>query len=434
MSTANQRRAPLSHRTDSIGFRTFIGSVAAIVATSLAIGYASTTLAERALRTEQEHAFGATIAARGAGLEQYFATMRGHVASIAEDPSTAEALRDFAAGFASVVTESSASDANLGSIAAGIAAHHDRELAGRFRDNGLSWHGGEALTPPGANARLLQDRYIVANPNAVGSKQRLDSAGCASTYDRTHAAHHPRLRTLLERFGYYDIFLFDASGNAVYTVFKETDFATSVHEAPYASSNLSKLVRSVLTASPAQQAQACDFAPYAASYGAPAGFIAAPIVERGSVIGAVAVQIPIDRIDQICNLPEGLGESGELVLVGADTLPASGYQPHLAYSLDPGLSARLLAVVDARAAVPALRIEPAVRGGTPPEFTGECVPRVRAVAFVVRDGHPALRVEFELRDGRWRDRVAGSDEQPLEGVVVATAPTPSCWAAPTTRL
>lgn len=112
----------------------------------------------------------------------------------------------------------------------------------------------------------------------------------------------------------------------------------------------------------------------------------------------------------------------ELVLVGADTLPASGYQPHLAYSLDPGLSARLLAVVDARAAVPALRIEPAVRGGTPPEFTGECVPRVRAVAFVVRDGHPALRVEFELRDGRWRDRVVGSDEQPLEGVVVATAP------------
>jgi len=318
MSTPHPRRAPLSHRTDSIGFRTFIGSVAAIVATSLAIGYASTTLAERALRTEQEHAFGATIAARGASLEQYFATMRGHVASIAEDPSTAEALRDFAAGFASVVTESSASDANLGSITAGIAAHHDRELAGRFRDNGLPWHGGEALTPPGANARLLQDRYIVANPNAVGSKQRLDTAGSTSTYDRTHAEHHPRLRTLLERFGYYDLFLFDASGNAVYTVFKETDFATNINEAPYASSNLSKLVRTVLGAGAKPSAEACDFAPYTASYGAPAGFIAAPIIDEGAVLGVVAVQIPIDRIDLICNLPEGLGVSGQLVLVGAD--------------------------------------------------------------------------------------------------------------------
>ncbi|MFM2164161.1 MAG: hypothetical protein RL325_598 [Planctomycetota bacterium] len=318
MPTSNIRRVPLSRRTDSIGVRTFAGSVAAIIATSIAIGYAATTLADRALRAEQEHAFSATIAARSASLEQYFATMRGHVASIAEDPSIAEALRGFSAGFASAVAESGAIAADPEATASRIAAHHDEQLAKRFRDNGLAWHGGAALIPPGASARLLQDRYIVANPNAVGSKQRLDSAGGDSTYDRTHAAHHPRLRTLLERFGYYDIFLFDASGNAVYTVFKETDFATSVHEAPYASSNLSKLVRSVLTASPAQQAQACDFAPYAASYGAPAGFIAAPIVERGSVIGAVAVQIPIDRIDQICNLPEGLGESGELVLVGAD--------------------------------------------------------------------------------------------------------------------
>ncbi|MFM7261029.1 MAG: hypothetical protein ACKO3W_10540, partial [bacterium] len=286
MSVSTTRRPPLSRRTDSIGFRTFIGSVAAIVATSLAIGYASTTLAERALRTEQEHAFNATIATRSASLEQYFTMMRGHVASIAEDPSTAEALRDIAAGFASVVTESSASDANLYSITAGIAAHHNRELAGRFRDNGLPWHGGEALTPPGANARLLQDRYIVDNPNPVGSKHRLDAAGTDSTYDRAHAAHHPRLRTLLERFGYYDLFLFDANGNAVYTVFKETDFATNVHEAPYASSNLSQLVRSILGPNAPRTAEACDFAPYTASYGAPAGFIAAPVLADGVVIGA----------------------------------------------------------------------------------------------------------------------------------------------------
>ncbi len=318
MSTPTTRRDPLSRRTDSISFRTFIGSVAAIIATSVAIGYASTTLAERALRAEQEHAFGATIAARSASLEQYFTTMRGHVASIAEDPSTVETLREFSAGFATAATESTTSASNLDAVAAGIAAHHDRELAGRFRDNGLTWPGGEALTPPGANARVLQEKYIVTNPNAVGSKQRLDSAGSASAYDRTHALHHPRLRALLERFGYYDLFLFDAAGNAVYTVFKETDFATNVHDAPYASSNLSKLVRAAITSDGHGSAQACDFAPYTASFGAPAGFIAAPVVEQGVAIGVVAVQVPIDRIDLICNLSEGLGTSGQLVLVGAD--------------------------------------------------------------------------------------------------------------------
>ena len=66
----------------------------------------------------------------------------------------------------------------------------------------------------------------------------------------------------------------------------------------------------------ATDALACDFAPYTASYGAQAGFIAAPIVENGKPIGVVAVQVPIDRLDAMCGLAAGLGETGEVFLVG----------------------------------------------------------------------------------------------------------------------
>ena len=319
MATSTHNRTPLSRRTDSIGFRTFAGSVAAIVATSIAIGFAATTLSERALRTEERHSFDATLAARSASLEQYLTSIRGQVTTLADDPSTLSALKDLSAGFHAAAADTSKhGDRPPDSAATRIAEHHDSELAKRFRDGGLTWPGGAAITPPDPNARVLQDQYIVANPNAIGSKHRLDSAPAGTAYDLAHAANHPRLRAMLERFGYYDLFLFDAAGNAVYTVFKETDFATNANTAPYAASNLSKLIRTTLAAKAGTDAQACDFEPYTASYGAPAGFIAAPIVEGGVVVGAVAVQIPIDRLDKVCNLPEGLGESGEVMLVGPD--------------------------------------------------------------------------------------------------------------------
>ncbi|MGA1222931.1 MAG: methyl-accepting chemotaxis protein [Phycisphaerales bacterium] len=309
-SSTNAPRAPLSRRTDSIGFRTFVGSVAAIIATSLAIGFAATTLAKNALSREKQQAFEAALADRGASVGRVLGFMQGQVATMAADPSTHDALAAFTEGFTTAAAHASAQSA--------LADHHDRHLAHRFRDAGQAWRGGASLLPAAPNALAIQHAYIAANPNPVGSKHLLDAAPGASAYDLAHAKHHPRLRELLERFGYYDIFLFDAAGDAVYTVFKETDFATNAHTGPFASSNLMKLVRATLAARPDPKATACDFEPYAPSYGAPAGFIAAPIIDGGRTIGVLAVQVPISHLDEVCNLPAGLGDSGEVTLVGPD--------------------------------------------------------------------------------------------------------------------
>ncbi len=329
---AHAPRTPLSRRTDSIGVRTFAVSVSAIIATSIAIGYAATRLAKSALLEQQQTMFEATLASRATSIEQTLATMRGQVTTLAADPSTHAALTAFSAGFATAADDARKAGHDPDHALAHITEHHDRELAKRFRDGGLNWSGGGALVPEGANARALQELYIASNPNAVGSKHKLDRAGLDTPYDRAHAEHHPRIRTMLETFGFYDVFLFNAQGDAVYTVFKETDFASSATHGCYAESNLSKLVRTALAtdagapnatgardaagAPHATGALACDFAPYTASYGAQAGFIAAPIVENGKPIGVVAVQVPIDRLDAMCGLAAGLGETGEVFLVG----------------------------------------------------------------------------------------------------------------------
>ena len=319
MSAREQNeRAPLSRRTDSIGVRTFVGSIAAVVVTTIAIGTAVHRIASGMLLDERRAAFEATLAARTASLESYLATMRGHVATLAEDPAITAALPHFAAAFEAAPAEAAAQGATPDAALERIAAHHDRELAARFRDSGLTWRGGAAIAARSDAGRILQDRYIASNANPVGSKHALDSSDGGLSYDAVHASHHPRLRAILERFGYYDVFLVDAAGRIVYSVFKETDFATSLRDGPYASSNLAAAVREALAADAGTEPVACDFDSYAPSYGAAAGFLAAPVARDGVVIGAIAVQVPIDRIDAMCGLAAGLGETGDIHLVGAD--------------------------------------------------------------------------------------------------------------------
>jgi methyl-accepting chemotaxis protein len=321
-SSEKSVRVPLSRRSDSIGVRVFLGGVTAVLLTSLALGYAAINMSTRTLVEQSNASFASTLATRAHSLEQYLRTMRGHVTTLANEPSTLAALKAFDAGVSTASADATAAGRDTDAALAHIVEHHDRELAGRFRDGGLTWTGGAAIAPTDINARVLQDCYIVSNPNPVGSKHKLDALNIDTAFDRAHAQHHPRLRGVLETFGYYDVFLINREGLIVYTVFKETDFISSVVQGCYAESNLSKLVRATLArkgdAALAAGAEACDFAAYTASYGAAAGFVAAPIVEAGEVVGAIAVQIPIDQLDARCCMSDGLGESGEVVLVGND--------------------------------------------------------------------------------------------------------------------
>ena len=64
-----------------------------------------------------------------------------------------------------------------------------------------------------------------------------------------------------------------------------------------------------------------DFTPYAPSGNAPASFISAPVTDTsGDIIGVLAFQMPIDRINKILEQTKGLGKSGESILVGTDFL------------------------------------------------------------------------------------------------------------------
>ena len=169
----------------------------------------------------------------------------------------------------------------------------------------------------------LQKKYITDNPNPIGDKHLLDVAPDGSSYASAHKAYHPWLREFMTERGYYDVFIFDARGNLVYTVFKEPDFATNVLSGKWRDTDLGRAYQSAMDKAPGEMAF-FDFKPYAPSNGAPASFISTAVKNfDGKVIGVLAFQMPIARINEIMQSADGMGETGETYLVGRDFLMRS---------------------------------------------------------------------------------------------------------------
>jgi methyl-accepting chemotaxis protein len=130
------------------------------------------------------------------------------------------------------------------------------------------------------------------------------------------------------------MFLINPQGQIVYTVFKETDFASDLQTGPYRDSNLAGLIRQVIASKEKGFANLADFAAYAPSYGAPASFIAAPIFNGSRLVGVLAFQMPVDEINNVMTgnqswQKDGLGNTGQTFLVGSDSLMRSASRFHL---------------------------------------------------------------------------------------------------------
>lgn len=256
-------------------------------------------------------------------IEAYFKNIRNHTQTLSEDPSIISAVQEFDAAFQKLAT-------------AKIPQEFDQKLAEYYQNKFLTrLEKAEAGTPvlqsylpKSAADRYLQYEYIAANPNPVGKKHLLNYAKDGSQYSQVHSRYHPIFRNIIEKFGYYDMFLINPQGNIVYTVFKETDFTSNLQTGAYKDSNLAQLNRVVQAAKERNYSQLVDFAAYAPSYGAPAAFIAAPIYNKSELVGVLAFQLPVDEINNVMTgnqnwKEDGLGETGETYLVGSDSLMRS---------------------------------------------------------------------------------------------------------------
>ncbi len=122
--------------------------------------------------------------------------------------------------------------------------------------------------------------------------------------------------------GVYDVFMVCAEhGHVMYSCAKESDLGTNLGHGPLKDSQLARLWTKVK----ALNGRAIvDFKPYAPSNGDPAAFAGAPIRDSaGQMLGMLVVQLPLNQINEIMTKRDGLGQTGETYLVGADKLMRS---------------------------------------------------------------------------------------------------------------
>ncbi|MBA4058173.1 MAG: hypothetical protein C0490_25885, partial [Marivirga sp.] len=255
-------------------------------------------------------------------VEYYFDIIRSQILTFSEDRMIIDAVKSFRNAFYKM--GNGIPEDRLGNMKESLQQYYSSEFIPRLNDNLNQDSKTAEYLPTDARATELQYLYISNNIYPTGQKSMLDNAGDGSDYSSIHTLYHPVLRNFLEKFGYYDIFLIDAStGDMLYSVFKEVDFATSLVDGPYGSTNFGRVVQKAMASTGKDFVQLIDFEPYDPSYHAPASFIAAPVYDGEEKTGIVVFQMPINKINQILTgnkkwREDGLGESGETFIVGHD--------------------------------------------------------------------------------------------------------------------
>jgi class 3 adenylate cyclase len=292
----------------------------------LVIGYTGWFNAQHALTESNYNQLTSIRAARVQQIESYFKNKEAHLRVLSENRMFIQALEEFSSAFQLLTHYQQApNEQQLGEL----KSFYAKQFYPKLKANVKNPKALQNFYPMLDTVKYLQYHYIVANPTAIGEKHLLNKAKDQSYYSEIHARFHPAFRLLVEQMGLYDLFLIDKKqGHILYSVFKELDFATHLLKGPYAQSSLAKAVRNIMDSPDRRRVTIQDFKHYGPSYGAPAAFMAVPVYNRQNYVGILAIQLPIDQINRLMTrdkhwLEDGLGESGEVYLVGSDLMMRS---------------------------------------------------------------------------------------------------------------
>ena len=153
-----------------------------------------------------------------------------------------------------------------------------------------------------------------------------EDAGDGSAWSAAHARFHDYYKGMTELQDFEDVLMIDTEGNVVYSAFKGVDLGTNLFDGPYRLSNLSEAYRTAMDRNIVGDVVIADFASYSPSLGNPAGWAVTPISDDGEVIGALAIELPIDRINDVMTVGGEWADNG----LGRDRrdLPGRPRRPH----------------------------------------------------------------------------------------------------------
>jgi class 3 adenylate cyclase len=261
-----------------------------------------------------------------------FDTIESSLLLASRDSAVVDAEIAFTSGFADLEGEGIAAGAVAAAGLEGssgiLTPEQEAELEAYFTDDfGPALNAGRdeqadvsSFIPSSAAARYLLYQYTVKggdDPSAV------DDAGDGSAWSAAHAEYHDYLRRLASLSDYPGLVLISNSGQIVYSVNKDVDLGADLVDGPYSYTNLALAFQQAMSSNRLDSVTFADFERYAPALDAATGWAVAPLASDDAIVGAIAVRLPVDRIDAVMTGGEdwregGLGETGEAYLVGPD--------------------------------------------------------------------------------------------------------------------
>ena len=261
---------------------------------------------------------------RSRQIKSYFAYIRNQVITLAASPTVVQAMSEFHQAF-NQLEQQEISPEEISQL----WKFYQKEFIPNLNINVDGTPSVKTYFPSQSASQYLQYHYLAANPYPSGQKSRLDNPNDGSSYSQVHQRFHPIFRNITKRFQYDNLMLIDAeTENVVYIVEKVVGLGSNFIGGPLANSGVEELLEILQKKAEPGSFAVTDFEPFRPYFGQPGAFIASPIFDRSRLIGILVLQFPVEEINRIMTgnyqwEADGLGETGETILVGADRLMRS---------------------------------------------------------------------------------------------------------------
>ncbi|MCL1593067.1 MAG: adenylate/guanylate cyclase domain-containing protein [Actinomycetia bacterium] len=312
----------MGRRTDNISIATRI----AVAITVIAVGALVVTLVYGSIvrdeftRSGLEARFSATAVAKADELDRYVASLRSDTLQLAASPMIVEAAQSFSTAYGELPSYESLPDEQKDSL---LAEYRDDVVPGLSEARGHPIPIRDVL-PVTSEARYLQTVYAWMAIQDDLAPVNIDDARDGSSWSDVHLEFHPSLRATAEAFGFSDIFLVDPDTTAiVYSVAKNSDFATSLAVGPVGGSGFSTLVQRIAQNPQPGTVSTVDFSRYDPDIAAPVAFFGSPVFDGDRLVSVLVAKITPERLTEITTQGGDwdsmrIGEQGEILIVGPE--------------------------------------------------------------------------------------------------------------------
>lgn len=261
---------------------------------------------------------------RAEAIEREFQRLQQSVRLDSRNASAVQATEAFVEGFAELNTIPTL-DADRSSVGDFYESSFVPALENR---SGLDYEP-EAFVPATAAGVYLQARYVANRPyDDFDAGLALGDAGDGSAWSTANAEYGSYFTGLVDELGYEDVLVLDKSANVVFSAYKSVDLGVNLREEPYSETVLTAAFDEVMRNGSVNEVITTDFERYLPSLNVPTAWVISPVGSATDIIGALAVQVPVEQINTVMTggnrwAAQGLGNTGEVYLAGKDTLMRS---------------------------------------------------------------------------------------------------------------